>query len=332
MSRTVWVLTIFLGCADPVAVLPAPREDAEAEWLALEFDSTISASSATYEAMHRDLELIRKAFPDLASYERASNTTTVFVATQGGCSKAGHPSSRAWRSAATRLRLHADEWSEDEDLRAHEALRWLGRAGLPVARTCWLRLVLEGRYSEPEVLAELTAIEGVRRESGYSGRPRIQVRRDSDGSRLFSFLEWSDCPAGCIERSRREVRVDDGGARGVNPAALAAVKPSKIYMQSTTLQARADPHAADRSAVAPWLKGFAQCLENGASRRPNLEIAGLTVVFAVGLSGVVTSASLEPVEDAPSELSECVVRVARRVTFPTSDEERVVRVPLSFSL
>lgn len=122
------------------------------------------------------------------------------------------------------------------------------------------------------------------------------------------------------------------GARWVSPAALAPINPSTIYMRSTTPVARVDPHAADRSAVAPWMKGFAQCLENGASRGPKLEIAGLTVVFSVGLSGVVTSAGLEPVEDAPSQLSECVVRVARRVTFPTSDEERVVRVPLSFGL
>ncbi len=85
----------------------------------------------------------------------------------------------------------------------------------------------------------------------------------------------------------------------------------------------ADPFPADLRALD---EGFAQCPEKSTRRGPNLK------TIAVGLSGAVTSVRLEPAEHAPKERSECVARAARRVAFPASAEDRVVKVPLRFSL
>lgn len=84
--------------------------------------------------------------------------------------------------------------------------------------------------------------------------------------------------------------------------------------------------------VADKLKSFESCIEQALRRNPNLSVGPIEVVINVGMSGAVKSSGIDPAKHESSDWGQCMMQAAKRITFPASDGETEVKLPLKVGI
>ena len=88
------------------------------------------------------------------------------------------------------------------------------------------------------------------------------------------------------------------------------------------------PEEVVQRVIVDHQKAFEDCVVRALRRDPNLAVGSIEVVLLVGASGTVTSSSIMPAKHHNTEWGRCLREVGNRMTFPKSDGETEVSVPL----
>ncbi|MEM7160555.1 MAG: hypothetical protein AAF799_47400 [Myxococcota bacterium] len=186
----------FMGAATPEQVAMTPRDDEEAELLAIEASEEIVAPTELYERALADLALIRADAPELSTIQARPR----------------------WRPDELRVSLDRDS---DAALMAGTYRDWdcvnehYGVVEV-IAEGFFFSHVLhfEGRFNIPLVQPDYMAVETVTStESAITGGDGPDVCMSIDGD-LHTYIfddARGDCPAGCTEHAYTGYTVDGRG-------------------------------------------------------------------------------------------------------------------------
>jgi hypothetical protein len=186
----------YEGLAPPDVIALTPRENTEAEQLAIEGSGELVAPEAVYERVVDDLASIRQDFPEVASISAMPSW---------------HMSSFILSLDEEAQALYAaddyHEWDCPNELYVLTAIEDFGLDYL-------LLRFGEKRYGIPLLMEEYLALEHVTytEPNGFGGDgPDVCLSIDGD-THVYIFDDASgDCPAGCIDHLYRGFSVDASG-------------------------------------------------------------------------------------------------------------------------
>jgi predicted Zn finger-like uncharacterized protein len=140
-----------------------------------------------------------------------------------------------------------------------------------------------------------------------------------DGTRKFSETDLKDLYGA-------------GGPKGsdVTLGAKSDVGPKNRLENSAPIVEKGgglDPDVVSK-VMGERMKGLQGCVEDALKRNPNVRLEKATLVLEVGTSGAVKGSGLEPKRLELTDWGGCIRDRARKITFPASDGETQVQIPL----
>lgn len=188
--------TDYMGTATPEQVAMTPRENAEAELLAIEASEEIVAPTALYERAVSDLELIRADDPELNAVEaRARWAVDELLVTLDE------------DSDAALMKGTYEDW---DCVNEYYGVTEVIPQGFLFSHV----LEFEGRFNIPLLAPDYEAIETITStEASLSGGDGSDVCMSVDGD-LHTYVfdgARGDCPAGCTEHVYTGYTVDGRG-------------------------------------------------------------------------------------------------------------------------
>jgi hypothetical protein len=84
--------------------------------------------------------------------------------------------------------------------------------------------------------------------------------------------------------------------------------------------------------IADKMKAFQLCVETAVHRNPKLAVGKITINLTVGASGAVKATSIDPRKWEGADWALCMASAGKRITFPKSEGETELQVPITVGI